>query len=213
MILLPAVRTEVLVVRVVAPEALQALALELNRSLAVRATDVQEDVCRCGRGHVDAAYPASGHAFCPRLNRPFDDGVRFGRVLIFVPRGRNGYEPQASIAAACTFRRAGVSGLSGFEPESRQLPGQATVFSQGDAADDVLYIQDGSVRLSVLSKSGREAVIAMLDPGDFFGEGCLAGQPVRMGTATAVTPTRVLAIAKPEIIRLLHEQPSSRIAS
>ena len=85
---------------------------------------------------------------------------------------------------------------------------RATVFSQGDAADDVLYIQDGSVRLSVLSKSGREAVIAMLDPGDFFGEGCLAGQPIRMGTATAVTPTRVLAIAKPEIIRLLHEQPS-----
>jgi CRP/FNR family transcriptional regulator, cyclic AMP receptor protein len=87
-------------------------------------------------------------------------------------------------------------------------PASATVFSQGDAADDVLYIQDGSVRLSVLSKSGREAVIAMLNPGDFFGEGCLAGQPVRMGTATAATPTRVLAIPKPEIIRLLHEQPS-----
>ena len=63
-------------------------------------------------------------------------------------------------------------------------------------------------RLSVLSKSGREAVIATLNPGDFFGEGCLAGQPIRMGTATAVTPTRVLAIARPEIIRLLHEQPS-----
>ena len=87
-------------------------------------------------------------------------------------------------------------------------PAGAIVFSQGDAANDVLYIQDGSVRLSVLSKSGREAVIAMLNPGDFFGEGCLAGQPVRMGTATAATPTRVLAIAKPEISRLLHEQPS-----
>jgi CRP-like cAMP-binding protein len=83
----------------------------------------------------------------------------------------------------------------------------AVVFSQGDAAGDVLYIQEGSIRLSVLSKSGREAVIAMLGPGDFFGEGCLAGQAVRMGTATAITPSRILVIGKPEMVRLLHEQP------
>jgi CRP-like cAMP-binding protein len=83
----------------------------------------------------------------------------------------------------------------------------AIVFSQGDAADEVLYLQDGTVRLSVLSKSGREAVLALLGPGNFFGEGCLAGQTVRMGTATAVTPTRVLVIGKPEMVRLLHEQP------
>ena len=84
---------------------------------------------------------------------------------------------------------------------------EAIVFSQGDAADEVLYIQDGSIRLSVLSKSGREAVVAMLGPGDFFGEGCLAGQAIRMGTATAAAPTRVLVIGKPEMVRLLHEQP------
>src|SRR5882672_2795472 len=61
-----------------------------------------------------------------------------------------------------------------------------TIFTQGDPCDSVLYIQKGGVRLSVLSKTGREAVVAMLGPGDFFGEGCLAGQPVRMGSATAI---------------------------
>ena len=86
-------------------------------------------------------------------------------------------------------------------------PASAIVFSQGDAADEVLYIQDGIIRLSVLSKSGREAVLAMLGPGNFFGESCLAGQTVRMGSATAVTPARVLVIGKPEMVRLLHEQP------
>jgi CRP/FNR family transcriptional regulator, cyclic AMP receptor protein len=68
-----------------------------------------------------------------------------------------------------------------------------TVFRQGDASDDVMYIQSGGIKLSVLSKTGKEAVIAMLGPGDFFGEGCMAGQTVRMGTATAITPTAVLS--------------------
>ena len=65
-------------------------------------------------------------------------------------------------------------------------PGE-TIFTQGNVSEDVLYIQTGSVKLSVLSKTGKEAVVAMLGPGDFFGEGCLAGQPVRMGSATATT--------------------------
>jgi CRP/FNR family cyclic AMP-dependent transcriptional regulator len=78
------------------------------------------------------------------------------------------------------------------------------IFSQGDPATDVLYIQEGGVRLSVLSKTGREAVIAMLGPGDFFGEGCLAGQQMRMGTATSVTATTILIIEKLEMVRLLH---------
>lgn len=66
-----------------------------------------------------------------------------------------------------------------------------TVFAQGDGCDAVCYIQAGAVKLSVLSKTGREAVVAMLTIGDFFGEGCLAGQKVRMGTATATTRSRV----------------------
>ena len=71
-----------------------------------------------------------------------------------------------------------------------------TIFTQGDACEDVLYIQTGGVKLSVLSKTGREAVVAMLGPGDFFGEGCLAGQPVRMGSATAITPSVILFVGK-----------------
>jgi CRP/FNR family transcriptional regulator, cyclic AMP receptor protein len=81
------------------------------------------------------------------------------------------------------------------------------IFSQGDPAADVLYIQSGAVQLSVLSKTGREAVIAMLGPRDFFGEGCLAGQPLRMGSATAVVPSTILIIDKAEMIRLLHGEP------
>ena len=81
-----------------------------------------------------------------------------------------------------------------------------TVFTQGEPCDHVLYIQSGGVKLSVLSKSGREAVVAMLGPGDFFGEGCLAGQPVRMGSAAAITPSVILRINKSKMVRLLHRQ-------
>ena len=80
------------------------------------------------------------------------------------------------------------------------------IFSQGDPGDSVFYLQKGGVKLSVLSKAGREAVVAMLGPGDFFGEGCLAGQTVRIGSATAITPATVLVIAKDEMVKVLHEQ-------
>jgi CRP/FNR family transcriptional regulator, cyclic AMP receptor protein len=81
-----------------------------------------------------------------------------------------------------------------------------TIFTQGDPCDCILYIQRGHVKLSVLSKTGREAVVAMLGPGDFFGEGCLAGQPVRMGSATAVTGSTILRVNKDHMVRLLHKQ-------
>jgi len=80
------------------------------------------------------------------------------------------------------------------------------VFSQGDIGKDVLYIQKGSVKLSVVSKTGKEAVVAMLKPGDFVGEGALAGQSVRIATATAVTPVAVLVISLKEMIRVLHAE-------
>ena len=80
------------------------------------------------------------------------------------------------------------------------------VFSQGDACDSVMYIQKGGVKLSVRSNAGREAVIAMLGPGEFFGEGCLAGQPIRMGDATALTLSMILVLKKDEMLRLLHKQ-------
>jgi len=78
------------------------------------------------------------------------------------------------------------------------------VFAQGDSATSVLYVQKGGIKLSVVSATGKEAVVAMLGPGDFFGEGCLAGQPLRIGTAAAITPSTVLVIEKQEMIRLLH---------
>jgi CRP-like cAMP-binding protein len=81
-----------------------------------------------------------------------------------------------------------------------------TVFTQGDACAHVLYIQTGGVKLAVLSKTGREAVVAMLGSGDFFGEGCLAGQSVRMASATAITPSRILRITKDAMVKLLHKQ-------
>jgi CRP-like cAMP-binding protein len=82
----------------------------------------------------------------------------------------------------------------------------AVVFSQGSPASSVFYIQSGSIKLSVLSSRGKEAIVAMLGPGDFFGEGCLAGQTQRMGTATALGATVVLRIQKREMMRTLHEQ-------
>ena len=80
------------------------------------------------------------------------------------------------------------------------------VFSQGDVCDHVMYIQQGAVKLSVLSTAGREAVVAMLGPGEFFGEGCLAGQPVRTGTATATTDSIILLVGKDRMVRLLHQK-------
>ena len=82
------------------------------------------------------------------------------------------------------------------------------VFSQGDPASDVRYIQKGAIRLSVLSRTGKEAVVAMLGPGDFFGERALAGHSVRIETATAVVATTVLTIEKDAMVRLLHEEPT-----
>jgi len=81
-----------------------------------------------------------------------------------------------------------------------------TVFAQGDAATHVVYIQHGGVKLSVVNETGREAIVAMLGPGDFVGEGCLAGQPKRMGSAIAIIPTTVLVIDKNEMIRVLHAE-------
>src|SRR5216117_2497240 len=84
----------------------------------------------------------------------------------------------------------------------------AVIFSQGDPATDVFYIQQGSVKLSVLSRTGKEAVVAILGPGDFFGEGCLAGQPRRMATASAMGVSTLLVVEKPQMLEMLHTQPT-----
>jgi CRP/FNR family cyclic AMP-dependent transcriptional regulator len=89
----------------------------------------------------------------------------------------------------------------------------AKIFAQGDPATSVMYVEKGAVRLSVLSHAGKEAVVALLEVGHFFGEGCLAGQSHRMATATAMAASTILAVEKPEIVRQLHAAPRSRIAS
>ncbi len=81
-----------------------------------------------------------------------------------------------------------------------------SIYAQGDAAETVMYIQKGGVKLSVVNGSGKEAVVAMFGPTDFFGEGCMAGQTLRMGTTTAVTPTTLLVIQKEELLRVLHSE-------
>ena len=83
---------------------------------------------------------------------------------------------------------------------------QETIFAQGDECKNVMYIQKGDVKLSVISTTGKEAVVAILGPGDFLGEGALAGQPTRMATAKAITPVTVLAIDKKEMFRVLHAE-------
>jgi len=79
-----------------------------------------------------------------------------------------------------------------------------TIFAQGDPAKAVMYIQQGGVKLSVIAATGKEAVVAILGPGEFLGEGCLAGQSLRMGTATAMTPSTLLVIDRHEMARALH---------
>ena len=80
------------------------------------------------------------------------------------------------------------------------------IYRQGEAAKSVMYIQKGNVKFSVVSASGKAAVVAMLGPNDFFGEGCMAGQELRLGTATAITPTTLLAIDKNELLQMLRTQ-------
>lgn len=82
------------------------------------------------------------------------------------------------------------------------------IYSQGMAARHVYYLKNGEIKLSVVSKAGKEAIVAVLGPGDFFGEGCLAGQVVRMGTATAMTAGRTMIIDRAEMVEALHDQPA-----
>jgi CRP/FNR family cyclic AMP-dependent transcriptional regulator len=88
-----------------------------------------------------------------------------------------------------------------YQPASR-------IHAQGDSAETILYIHQGQVKLSVLSQTGKEAVVGMLGRGEFFGEGPLAGQRVRLTTATAVTVSKILVIPKQDMLRLLHEEPA-----
>jgi len=101
----------------------------------------------------------------------------------------------------------GLVDWTGIQTQRFEYEPSATLFGQGDACPTVMYLEAGRVRLSVISHAGKEAVIAVLDPGHFFGEGCLAGQTLRMATATAMEPCSVLAIDMPEMVQQLRTQP------
>ncbi|MHB8501906.1 MAG: Crp/Fnr family transcriptional regulator [Candidatus Acidiferrales bacterium] len=114
-----------------------------------------------------------------------------------------------------THKKVGKNGL--FDPQifldtagvSRKIAEyrkNESIFTQGDVADAVMYVQKGGVKFSVVNGSGKEAVVAMFGPTDFFGEGCMAGQTVRMGTAIAVAPSTILVIEKNELLRVLHTE-------
>jgi CRP/FNR family cyclic AMP-dependent transcriptional regulator len=95
---------------------------------------------------------------------------------------------------------------AGVSRKVKEFKRAEAIYAQGDSASSVVYLQSGGVKLTVINEVGKEAVVAILGPGDFFGEGCLAGQPVRMGTATAVTPTTVLVVEKSEMFKMLHAE-------
>ena len=105
-----------------------------------------------------------------------------------------------------SFDVQGFLDSSGINRKIVEYRRAAVIFTQGDPCEHVLYLQKGGVKLSVLSKSGREAVVAMLGPGEFFGEGCLAGQPIRMGNAKTTMDSTVLHVDKDQMVRLLHRQ-------
>jgi CRP/FNR family cyclic AMP-dependent transcriptional regulator len=97
-----------------------------------------------------------------------------------------------------------IGGGRKIEPVSKKQ----TIFAQGDSCDAVFYIQEGKVRLTVVSKSGKEATIGILNKGDFFGEGCLTGQPLRLCTATAQTDCSVMKIDKKSMVEVLQREPA-----
>jgi CRP/FNR family transcriptional regulator, cyclic AMP receptor protein len=109
-------------------------------------------------------------------------------------------------AKTAAFSAQAFLDSTGMARKAAEYQRKATIFAQGDSSTHVMYLQKGAVKFSVVNEVGKEAIIAMLGPGDFFGEGCLAGQKICQGTATAMTTTTVLAIEKGEMQRVLHRE-------
>jgi CRP/FNR family transcriptional regulator, cyclic AMP receptor protein len=116
------------------------------------------------------------------------------RISKSPPENKTAFNAQAFLDSAGVTRK------------TKELKKAEVVYSQGEAAKNVMYLQEGSIKLTVVNGAGKEAVVAILGPGDFFGEGCLAGQSIRMGTATTITPSKVHVIEKSEMLKVLHEQ-------
>lgn len=127
---------------------------------------------------------------------------------------RQGRQAKAAVPAAQPRRAATQSSRApgidwtGVPADRTDHPAGERLFVQGDPATSVMYVESGAIRLSVVSHAGKEAVIAVLDGGHFFGEGCLAGQAQRMATATAMTDCTVITVGRPEMVRHLHSHPA-----
>src|SRR5580765_7707572 len=113
-------------------------------------------------------------------------------------------KPKATIRPTAKFDAQQFLDTSGVSRKVMEYCRGESIYTQGDAAETVMYIQKGGVKLSVVNGVGKEAIVAMFGPGDFFGEGCMAGQTIRMGTTTAMTPITLLVIEKNELARVLH---------
>ena len=148
---------------------------------------------------------------CPILNSHADRSLLDSRIMVSsaaairvsvsVPRSARRANPKVPVFDVKLFLDS-----AGLGRKVAKFQASETVFAQGDPATNVLYIQQGGVKLAVVNEVGKEAVVAILGPGDFFGEGCLAGQRNCIATATAVAPTTLLVIDKGEMIRALHEE-------
>jgi len=116
--------------------------------------------------------------------------------------------PQTGLPPIPSFELQKFLESAGIKRKITKYARSAVVFAQGDAASDVFYVQLGSIKLSVLSKTGKEAVVAIFGPGDFFGEGCLAGQPRRIATASALSASSLLVIEKKQMQEMIHNEPA-----
>jgi CRP-like cAMP-binding protein len=124
------------------------------------------------------------------------------------PTKPSGATGSAEAQGGSTFDPSVFLTTAGPGKSSREYRNREKVFSQADAATSVFYIRKGKIKLSVISQQGKEAVIAVLGAGDFFGEGCLAGQPLRMASATAMAESSILRIEKQQMVRMLHDEPA-----
>jgi CRP/FNR family cyclic AMP-dependent transcriptional regulator len=120
----------------------------------------------------------------------------------------NGSGKRASLVEASKFDAKAFLSSVGSGRSIEKYPRKKNIFQQGDPADAVFYIQSGKIELSVVSQQGKERVIAILSAGDFFGEGCLAGQPLHMASAIALAESMIFRIEKPAMIRVLRDEPA-----
>jgi CRP/FNR family cyclic AMP-dependent transcriptional regulator len=139
---------------------------------------------------------------CPRPMLIFPMASSATRsVAIKVPR-----PPKRTKSRSRVFDVKAFLDSTGLGRKVAKFARKESIFAQGDVAKHVMYIQEGGVKLSVVNQVGKEAVVAILGPGDFFGEACLGGQSLCMATATTIAPTTALVIDKKEMIRVLHEE-------